>query len=199
MEISCIVLAGGRSLRLGRNKALATISQRNLLERVAGYLSSFDGDILVVAASEYDYPQLDNYPRLRVVGDIHLGKGPLGGLYTGLRVSRSFYNLVLACDMPFLNRDLLSYMVQLSARFDVVIPRWGDMMEPLCAVYSKGCLPAIEELLRQDRLRVSGLLDWVKVRYVEAGEIDRFDPEHLSFFNVNTKADFKTAIEMVRE
>jgi molybdopterin-guanine dinucleotide biosynthesis protein A len=87
-------------------------------------------------------------------------------------------------------------MIQISASFDVVIPRVGDMVEPLHAIYSKGCLAPIEEMLKQGNLKVYELLNLVKVRYVDAEEINRFDPKHLSFFNINTKADLKIAMEL---
>ena len=101
--------------------------------------------------------------------------------------------------MPFLNKYLIGYMLDASASFDITIPRLGNMFEPLHAVYSKNCLKAIEKLLAEDSLKIDSLLKMVKVRYVEAGEIDNFDPEHLSFFNVNTKADLDIARELVEK
>jgi molybdopterin-guanine dinucleotide biosynthesis protein A len=89
-------------------------------------------------------------------------------------------------------------MIQLSAGFDLVVPRLGDLVEPLHAIYSKSCLAPIEGLLNQGNLRVSALFDLVKVRYVEADEIDSFDPKHLSFFNINTEADLEMAQQLVR-
>ncbi|TET17946.1 MAG: molybdenum cofactor guanylyltransferase [Dehalococcoidia bacterium] len=198
MDVGCIVLAGGKGLRLGRDKALETIGNRSLLEWVVFYLSFFNSDIIVVTASKQSYPQLGGYPKLRAVTDIYLNKGPLGGIYTGLKVSDSFYNLVVACDMPFLNQALLHYMIQISAGFDLVVPRLGDMVEPLHAVYSKGCLAPIEYLLKQGNLSLRQLFTLVRVRYVEAEEINRFDPKHLSFFNINTEADLETARELAR-
>jgi len=131
--------------------------------------------------------------------DTYPGKGPLGGIYTGLATSDSLYNLVVACDMPFLNQALLRYMIQLSANFDLVVPRCHEMLEPLHAVYSKGCQVPIESLLKQGTLNIAKLFTLVKVRYVEAGEIDRFDPKHLSFFNINTEADLNMARELAKE
>ncbi len=122
----------------------------------------------------------------------------MGGIYTGLAVSNSLYNLVVACDMPFLNQALLRYMIQLSANFDLVVPRLGNMIEPLHAIYSKDCLTHIEYLLKQGELGVRQLFTLVKVRYVEADEINRFDPKHLSFFNINTETDLKMARELAR-
>jgi len=193
LDIGGIVLAGGKGIRLREDKALKTISKRTLLEQVVFRLSLLGGDVPIVIASGRRYPPLAGYPRLRIAGDIYPGKGPLGGIYTGLKASDSFYNLVVACDMPFLNRDLLLYMVEAAIGFDLVVPRLGNLIEPLHAVYTKDCLAPIERLLEKDSLSVRGLFPMVRVRYVEAEEIERFDPEHLSFFNVNTGADLERA------
>ena len=196
MDIGFIVLAGGKGLRLGHEKALETVGNKSLIQWVVFSLGFFSSDIIIVTAAKQVFPRFTDYPRLRVVTDAYPGKGPLGGIYTGLAASDSFYNLVIACDMPFLNRDLLDYMIQISAGFDLVVPRSGNMVEPLHAVYSKGCLAPVEGLLKQGNLRVHELFTLVKVRYVEAAEVNRFDPEHLSFFNVNTEADLETAREI---
>lgn len=98
--------------------------------------------------------------------------------------------------MPFLNRALLSYMMQLSVNFDVVIPRVGKLVEPLHAIYSKGCLAPIEYLFKQDNLKIIEFFPSVRVRYVDAEEINKFDPKHLSFFNINTEKDLETAREL---
>ena len=182
----------------GNNKALETISRRTLLEQVVFQLSLLDSGISIVVASEYRYPQLDGYARLRIAGDIYPGKGPLSGIYSGLKASDSFCNLVVACDMPFLNRDLLLYMVEASSGFDLVVPRLGYLIEPPHAVYTKDCLAPIECMLEQDSLSVRGLFPMVRVRYVGAEEIERFDPEHLSFFNINTGADLERARGLIK-
>ncbi len=197
MKISCIVLVGGKCLRLGRDKALEIVGNRSLLERVLATLSLLGGDIILVAAKNYYPSNLSGYPRLRKTIDTYSGKGPLGGIYTGLVESSSFYNLVVACDMPFLNQDLLQYMIGLTSDYDLVVPRVGKLVEPLHAVYSKHCLEPIEYLLKKGDLSIFNLFKLVKVRYVEAGEIERFDPKHLSFLNVNTEADLERAKELV--
>jgi molybdopterin-guanine dinucleotide biosynthesis protein A len=199
LDIGCIVLAGGGGLRLGQNKALETVGKRSLLEWVLCRLSFLDSDILLVTTKELSYPWLSDYPRLRIVSDIYPGKGPLGGIYTGLKFTGSGYSLVVACDMPFLNQGLLRYMVELSPGFDLVVPRLGELVEPLHGVYAKACLAPIGCLLEQGGLGVRELFGMVRVRYVEAEEIDRFDPEHLSFFNVNTKSDLAKARGLVRD
>ena len=186
-------------MRLGRNKALVTIGKRSLLERVLSRLSFLDSDIVLVTSKELPYPRLSDYPKVRVVSDLYPGKGPLGGIYTGLKLAGPLYNLVVACDMPFLNRDLLRYMIAASAGFDLVIPRIGELVEPLHGVYAKACLAPMERLLEQGVLSIREIFGLVRVRYVEAEEIDRFDPSHLSFFNVNTESELARARALLGE
>ena len=199
MIANSIVLAGGKGLRLGRDKALVEIDGENLLQRVISRLSFLNSDIILVVAGKQHILEISGYPKLKVVTDIYSGKGPLVGIYSGLLKSSSVYNLVVACDMPFLNKNLIGHMLDVSAGFDITIPRLGDMVEPLHTVYSNNCLKAIEKLLAEDSLKIDSLLKMVKVRYVEAGEIDSFDPEHLSFFNVNTKADLDLARQLAEK
>lgn len=196
LDISCIVLAGGKSVRLGRDKIVETIGNKSLLQRVVSCLSFFNRSIIIVTAKGHSFSPFTGYPKLKVVSDVYPDKGSLGGVYTGLKVSDSFYNLVVAGDMPFLNRELLSYMMRLSIDFDVVIPRLGNIVEPLHAVYSKGCLAPIENLFKQNNLKIIDFFPSVRVRYIEAEEIDKFDPKHLSFFNINTERDLEAAREL---
>jgi len=100
---------------------------------------------------------------------------------------------VVGCDTPFLSVGLLEYMTQTMADFDVVLPRIGALVEPLCAVYSKNCLAPIQELLEQDERQIRRLFSMVKVKYIEEDEINSFDPEHLSFFNINNQDDLERA------
>jgi len=186
-------------VRLGRNKATETINGTSLLQRAISQLSFLNTDIIIVAAENKSLPGLNGHSRLRIVTDSRPDKGPLVGIYTGLTESSSFYNLVIACDMPFLNRDLLQYMMQVADGFDIVVPRFDDMVEPLHAVYSKSCLTAAESLLNRGSLSVYELFPLVKVRYIEAEEIDRFDPQHLSFFNINNESDLDKARQLSGE
>jgi molybdopterin-guanine dinucleotide biosynthesis protein A len=198
LETSGIVLAGGKSLRLGYDKVLETFGGRSLLEQVISRISWLGGDIIIVTTSGKSIFKLIDRPKLTTVTDIFPGKGPLGGIYTGLATSTSVYNLVVASDMPFLNQALLRYMIEVAVNYDVVVPRAGDLVEPLHAVYTKRCLAPIEGMLEQGNLKVDQLFPLVKTRYVDASEIERFDPEHLSFFNINTRADWKRAKELAK-
>jgi len=196
LAANCIILAGGKSSRLGSDKASATVGDKCLLHQVISCVDTLCKHIIIITDQERSFPQFANQIDLRTATDTFPGKGPLGGIYTGLAISDSFYNLVVACDMPFLNQDLLHYMMELSADSDLVIPLLDNQVEPLHAVYTKNCLSSIEHLIKQDKLTINELCRLVKVRYVKAEEIERFDPTHLSFFNINTKADLKKAREL---
>ena len=198
MEISSIVLAGGNSLRLGHDKVFETVGDRSLLDLVIDRVTPLSRETILVTASNNALVKSDKYPGLKAVTDIYPGKGPLGGVYTGLITSSSFCNLVVASDMPFLNPALLRHMMEVLADFDLVVPRVDDLVEPLHAIYTKNCLEPMERLLKQDKLPIHRLFPMVRTRYVEADEIEPFDPEHLSFFNINTRADLLKAEEIAR-
>ena len=191
--MTSIVLAGGKSLRLGRNKALEEIGGRRLIERVIERLSRLGNDIIVVTSSRSQLPDLG----LRMVTDSYPGKGNLVGIYSGLKEISSHHALVVGCDMPLLNVALLRHLTELSNGFDVVIPRIGDELEPLHAVYSRNCIAPIEATLGEGKFRIIDFFHAVKVRYVESVEIDRFDPHHLSFFNINSEADLRRAQSLI--
>ncbi|MFQ5924904.1 MAG: molybdenum cofactor guanylyltransferase [Dehalococcoidia bacterium] len=189
--MTTIVLAGGKSLRLGRDKALEEIGGQTIVERVIARLSPLGTEIILVTA-ESNMSLLPDLG-LKTVVDVYPGRGALGGIYSGLKASPSFHSLVVACDMPFLNITLLRHLIELCPAFDIVIPKVEEKMEPLHAVYSKNCLAPIEAMLKLDRLKIIDFLNAVKVRYVEDAEVEKFDPERLSFFNINSEADLERA------
>ncbi len=200
MDVSCVVLAGGKSTRLGRNKLVETIGSMGLLERVISCLTALNSEIIIVTAQDSLLPELTQYPGLRFVEDIYPGKGTIGGIYTGLNASKSFYNLVVACDMPFIKLELIRYMTSLAEGYDVVIPRKENQtLEPLHAIYSRNCLNPLEFLIKQSRLSVLELYPMVRVRYLDETEINKYDPEHISFFNVNTQTDLVAGRELARK
>jgi molybdopterin-guanine dinucleotide biosynthesis protein A len=196
LSVNSIILAGGKGLRLGGDKALVVLDGENLLQRVISRLVFLNGSIVLVFAEKQKPLEVAGYPQLKLVTDIYPGKGPLMGIYSGLLNSDSEKNLVVACDMPFLNKRLIEYILDVSTDFDITIPRLGNVVEPLHSVYSKNCLASIVKLLVENNLKIDSLLKMVKVRYVEVEEVDNFDPEHLSFFNINTKADLSLAREL---
>lgn len=189
LSISGVILAGGQSQRMGVNKAFLEFDGRPIIERVVEKVSLVGEEVILVSNTPDEYAHLG----YRVVSDVFPGQGPLGGIYSGLKAARNSIALVVACDMPFLNASLLRYMILLSPGHDVVVPRIGEEMEPLHALYSKTCLLAMESLLRRDDLRIVSFYSRVRVRYIERQEIEVLDPKHLSFFNVNSPGDLQRA------
>jgi len=175
------------------------LNKKSLIERTINSLSQVSGSILIVTSQEQVEPFLRARCRGKVIVDFCPDKAALGGMYTGLNSADTDCSVVVGCDMPFLNRELLRYQVTLAADFDAVAVRIDDKVEPLHAVYSKSCLPSIEYLLRGKMLAISQLFSMVKTRYVDEEEIRRYDPECLSIFNVNTEEDLKRARTLVRQ
>ncbi|MCK5182249.1 MAG: molybdenum cofactor guanylyltransferase [Dehalococcoidia bacterium] len=196
--MTSIILAGGKSSRLGRSKALQIIEGKSLIQRVVDRLAILSTEIIIVTAHGEAIP-CSSAVRIKTVADIYSVMGSLVGIYSGLIASSSLRAVVVGCDMPFLSVGLLEYMTQICSTFDVVVPRIKDKLEPLCAVYSKSCLVPIQELLEQNELMITKFFSVVKVKYVEEDEINSFDPEHLSFFNINSQDDLERAKKLAAE
>jgi len=196
--MTSIILAGGKSSRLGRSKFLETIGGKSLIQWVIDRIAILSTEIIIATAHGEAIPCFSSV-KVKMIADIYPGKGPLVGIYSGLIASSSSRAIVVGCDTPFLSVGLLEYMTQICSTFDVVVPRIKDKLEPLCSVYSKSCLAPMQGLLEQNELRISELFSMVKVRYIEEDEINSFDPEHLSFFNINSQADLERAKKLATE
>jgi molybdopterin-guanine dinucleotide biosynthesis protein A len=199
VRVSGVIIAGGASRRLGRNKALERIGGKALIERVIDSLVPLTTEVLVVVARPEQAAALLLSPWVRVVSDRYPGRGSLGGIFSGLDASAEPWSLVVGCDMPFLKRELLRHLIEESSNVDAVVPRLGGQPEPLHALYSKACLAPMEEMLRAGQLKIAPLFEAVRVRYVDEAAIDRVDPDHLSFFNINTQADLEEARGYLRQ
>ena len=195
MPLSAVVLAGGHSKRLGRDKSLLELDGEPLLAREVQRLGALSDDVVVVTNDAPRYESLSLAARF--VPDEKPGMGSLMGIYSGLQAVRHAHALVVACDMPFLSVPLLRHMASLAPGYDVVVPRLGSLLEPLHAIYGKSCLPFMEELLDRGERKIVSFFRRVRVRYVNSAELDRFDPDHLSFVNVNTPQDWVRVQELV--
>lgn len=186
-------------MRLGRIKALEILNGQSLIERTVDCLYSLSHSVLVITSQEQFEVIAASRLRGKVIVDLCPGRGALGGIYTALASADSCYSLVVGCDMPFLNRNLLRYLIGLAPGFDLVVPRVDGMYEPLHAVYSQSCLAPVTKLMEQNNLGISNLFDIVNTRYVDKDEIVKFDSQFLSFFNVNTLYDLRKAKEIMKQ
>ena len=184
-----IILAGGESRRMGRDKAFLDLAGKTLIEHVLGiFRELFERTIIVTRRPE----RFRSLPA-EVVPDALDAPGPLTGIYSGLLCSADDLNFVAACDMPFLQAGLIRFMQEVSEGRDAVVPLVNGMPEPLHAVYRRGILPVVEASLKSGERRIYPLFDRIAVRYLTAAEIKQHDPEQRSFRNLNTPAEYKEA------
>ena len=189
---SAIILAGGKSSRMGRPKALLPFDGEPLIVHTVRTLARLFPDIVVVAAPEQELPPLP----VTFVRDEVAYQGPVGGIFYGLRAARTAVGFVTSCDAPFLNLSLISYLIAQIADYDVVVPHWQERLQPLHAVYRRSVAPLLQEQLEHGELRPIFLYQKVRTREVGADEIRRLDPEGLSFRNLNSPEDYQAALTL---
>ena len=193
--VTGVILAGGRSRRMGQNKALMRLGDESLIAHVIRQMESVTDELLLITNEPNPYTVLG----LPMYADILPDMGALGGIYTGLTYAANSAVICVGCDMPLLQPNLLSHLTTLLGDYDAVVPcveavdRPTPVFQTLSAVYSKRCLPVIDEMLAAGELRVHALYDRIDARIVEPHEWHAFDPQGLSFFNINTPEDFEKA------
>ena len=198
LDVAGIVLAGGRSRRLGRNKAVELLGGKPLVLRVIDRLADVVDQTVVVVADLEQAERLPLPDSTLVVADAYPDCGSLGGIFTGLSAAAADWGLVVACDMPFLNRRLLRHILDQRGGYDAVVPVLDGRPEPTHAAYSKACLSPMERRLRARELKIAGFFDDVRIRPVPETEVDEIDPNRLSFLNVNTADDLERALALVK-
>lgn len=187
---SGIILAGGKNSRMGTNKAFLEIDGNRLIDKIMDIYRRLFNEIIIVTNDPVSYIEFSD---ASIVTDIYKNKGPLGGIFTGLFYAKNPGIFVSACDLPYLNPDFILYLARPAENHDVVAPVTAEGYQPLCAFYSRNCLPVIKRQLERDKLKVAGFFNDVRVKTVTSDEIRRFDPDGLLFWNLNTPADFKDA------
>ena len=196
LDITAVVLAGGMSRRLGRNKAVELFDGETLVRRVIGRMRQVAGNIMVVANDENRVAELGLPDDVAAVIDEYPGKGPLAGIYTGLNASSTEWAVFCACDMPFLNPRIYHALLSNRDTHDAVVPIVDGRPEPVHAAYSRACLAPIRDKLAADDLKIAGFFQDVSVRYFTEDELRSIDPDLLSFFNINTQQDLETAVSL---
>jgi molybdenum cofactor guanylyltransferase len=188
---TAIVLAGGRSSRMGTPKALLPFDHEPLIVHIVATLRRLFAEIVVVAAPGQDLPSMP----VTLVRDEVAYQGPVGGIFYGLTAAGGDVSFVTSCDSAFLNSDLISHLLSQMPEHDVVVPHWQGRFQPLHAVYRRSLLPLLEGQLARGELRPVSLFDKVRTRRVDEEEIRRFDPAGWSFFNMNTPEEYAEALE----
>lgn len=192
-SVTGVVLAGGKSLRMGTNKAVLEIGGKKMLDRVVAELSAVCSEIVLVAGESEPY----RYLGLPVLADIYPGCGPLAGIHTGLVAAKTPYIFVVGCDMPFIKAELMYCMAGQAKDHDVIIPRDGEYLEPLFALYGKGCIIPIENRLKKKRYKTTGFFPDVRVKYINRQELSCACDMRNIFININTPAELEGARRIV--
>lgn len=205
LPTSAVVLAGGLSRRLGQDKRRLKLwgaGGPTLLEHSIAVVGPLCTDVVVVLNDPELFPHLP----ARIVGDAYPGSGALGGIYSGLAAAREPYALVVACDMPLLNPRLLAAMLARPRDYDVLVPRAPTpgatrnrmRVEPLHAIYSKGCLTPLRTALTAGHNRITDCYAALRVAYVEPEELRRSDPAGHALLNLNTPAELEAAVRIIQ-
>lgn len=191
-----IVLAGGRSSRIGRPKATLPFGGVTLLERIVAELKRGFASVVVVAAPQADEPFRLALDGVRIVRDRIAYAGPVAALHAGLAAGTGDIAFTSSCDLPLLRVEVALRMAAMVEDFDAVIPRVGGRLQMLHAVYHRRCAEALAAMEARGERRLSALADRVKARIVEEAELKKIDPRMQSVFNVNTLEDYRTALEI---
>lgn len=185
---------------MGQDKGLVTLNGRLMIEHIIEKVATLGDDLVLVTNNQPAYA----YFGLRMVSDEDPGAGALPGLQTALQACTGTYALVVACDMPFLNRDLLQHQIDLAFDHepsqDIIIPRWDGHLQTMHALYKKEtCLPAVTHALQDNRQRMISFLPSVHVHKLEPNEVAQYDPTGRSFLNINTPEELAEAEQLMQE
>jgi FdhD protein len=184
--VSGVILAGGKSSRMGSNKALLPYKGGRFIEAIHRQLSEIFEEVLLVTNNPEQYEFLPS----RKVADLFPGAGALAGIHSGLYHSGNQAVFAVACDMPYLYNDLVRHLAAQADKDAVIIPEGPAGLEPLHAVYGKECLVAIEETIASGEKRIMSFFDRVKIIKIGAEQIAEFDPSFASFSNINTPDEY---------
>ena len=206
--VTGVILAGGKSKRMGENKAFLQLGRNTIIGHIIGSLQPLADELILITNNPDEYAHLN----IRMYSDIVPNTGALGGIHTGLTYASHDSVLCVGCDSPFLNSDLLKYLISVLGEYEAVIPYTtkipnrekklkqkkdtGITYQTLCAVYSKRCLPFIEEMFDETDYRVHALRKRINSLNLSPKEWQPYDPEGLSFVNINTPEDYIRAKEI---
>lgn len=189
---AAIVLAGGKSSRMGRPKALLPFDGEPLLVHIVRGLQPMFHEIVVVGDPQHALPLLP----AKIIWDEVPYQGPVAGIYYGLQAVEGVTSFVCSCDVPFLDPSLIAYLLSCVQDYDIVVPYWAERFQPLHAIYRRDIAPILRRRLDEGKLRSSDLFEAVRTRIVGEEELRRIDPEGLSFINLNNPEEYQRALAL---
>lgn len=184
---TAIILCGGKSSRMGFDKSKIKMRDKFLIELMAEKLGNLFDTVIFVAEDKYKFGNI-GYP---VIEDVNKGKGPAGGILTGLKFSPSKYTFFTACDMPFINLEYINYMFKFTDedKFQVVMAQHGPDIEPLYSFYSKELIPRFENCLHENILSIRNIIQYSNIKYIPEDIQKKYDKSISMFTNLNYKDD----------
>jgi molybdopterin-guanine dinucleotide biosynthesis protein A len=196
MKAAAIILAGGKSSRMGTNKALLKINEKTNIERIQDTLKLRFDDIILVTNEPEDYEFLG----IRMISDHYPGMGPLAGVHAGLLASNYDVNFIVACDMPFVSVELAKVLVNHCRDYDAVIPVINGKQQPLFSVFKKEAAPKIAQSIETGQLRMRHVLEQLNVLYITEKELQIYSSKDLDqvFFNMNHPHEYDDAIRLAK-
>lgn len=198
MDAGLILLSGGKSSRMGTNKALLPIEGKSNVERIFESLGGEFSQRILVTNNPEEYTPL--IPQdVKTVSDVYPGLGPLAGIHAGLLASNAEYNLVVACDMPFVSQRLAKLLIQKSLGYQAVVPRFKGLRQPLFAVYHQSMTTDIERFLKGNDLRVNNLLKKGNTLWIDDDDLHSIPEIERAFYNMNYPEEYEKAQEWVRK
>jgi molybdopterin-guanine dinucleotide biosynthesis protein A len=181
-NITGIILSGGKSIRMGENKAFIKIEGAPIINRIYALFKELFQEIIIVTDQKELFANFNS----NIYSDLIPNKGVLGGLYTGIFFSNFHYSFCVACDMPFIKKSLVQYLIKNIKDEDVIVPRTKDGLQPLHAIYSKNCLDPIKRIIEQGKYKIIDFYNLVNLKIVEENDFVSLDPHRESFINMNT-------------
>ena len=184
-NITGIILAGGKNIRMGENKAFIEIEGISIIKRIQNVFEKLFQEILIVTDQKDSFHNLNP----KIYSDILPDRGVLGGLYTGLHFSSYPYSFCVACDMPYIKESVIEYLIKNIQNYDVVVPKTNDGLQPLHAIYSKDCIKPIKKVMDQKKYKIIDFYPMVKVKIIDEIDFQYLDPMNTSFININTQEE----------
>jgi len=177
--ITVIILAGGKSSRMGQDKGLMLLNGKPMIEYIIEIAKQISTEIIIVANN-------DSYLKfnLPVYKDEFLDKGPLAGIYTGIKNANTEKNLILSCDVPYIQKDLIEFLISNSEKNEITVSLFQDKLHPLIGIYTKSCMPVIIDHIKRNELKVTTIFEKLKTKLLD---VNKFDSSN--FRNINTEND----------
>lgn len=206
MNFTAIILAGGKNSRFDFNKlnssikhkALLKINNKAIIDILIEKFEKIFQEIIVVVSKDNKQILKRNIKNknIKLIEDKIYGKYTIGGIYTGLYAANNSYSFITGCDMPFLNLNLINYMIKQLRRNSALVPYINKKYEPLYAFYSKDIINLIAEYINKNCLKISQIFDKIHIKKIEENKIKKYDHNFFSFININTIKDYKYALKI---